>query len=77
MLPDDLAPRFDRSSWPVPDVFRWLQEDGNVAEDEMHKTFNMGIGLVFAVAPDQADRAIAELEALGEAPVVIGDVVPA
>ena len=77
MLPDDLTPRFDRAAWPLPDIFRWLQEEGNVAEDEMHRTFNMGIGLVFAVSPDQAERAIAELEAVGENPVVIGDLVPA
>jgi len=43
----------------------------------MHRTFNMGIGLVFAVAPDQAERAIADLQAVGENPVVIGDLVPA
>ena len=76
MLPDGLTPRFDRAAWPVPPVFEWLQAEGNVAEDEMHRTFNMGIGLVFAVAPDQAETAIAELEASGERPVVIGDIVP-
>jgi len=76
MLPDGLTPRFNRASWPLPEVFRWLQAEGNVAEDEMHRTFNMGIGLVFAVAPDQADTAIAELEAAGESPVIIGDIVP-
>ena len=76
MLPDGVVPRFDRASWPLPDVFRWLQEEGNVAEDEMHRTFNMGIGLVFAVAPDQLDAAIADLEAAGESPVVIGDLIP-
>jgi phosphoribosylformylglycinamidine cyclo-ligase len=76
MLPDGVVPRFDRASWPLPDVFRWLQEEGNVAENEMHRTFNMGIGLVFAVAPDQLDAAIADLEAAGESPVVIGDLIP-
>ena len=43
----------------------------------MHRTFNMGIGLVFAVAPEQVDRAIAELEAVGESSLIIGDIVPA
>ncbi|WP_300378479.1 phosphoribosylformylglycinamidine cyclo-ligase [Henriciella sp.] len=76
MLPDGLTARFDRASWPVPEVFRWLQAEGNVAEDEMHRTFNMGIGLVFAVAADQAETAIAALEASGESPVVIGDIIP-
>lgn len=77
MLPESLAPRFDRAAWPVPEVFRWLQAEGQVAEDEMHRTFNMGIGLVFAVAPDQADSVIEALQATGEEPVVIGDIVPA
>ena len=76
MLPDGLTPRFDRASWPLPEVFRWLQAEGHVAEDEMHRTFNMGIGLVFAVAPDQAETAMEELRAAGENPVVIGDIVP-
>lgn len=76
MLPDGVVPRFDRASWPLPDVFRWLQEEGNVAEDEMHRTFNMGIGLVFAVAPDQLEAAMADLDAAGETPVVIGDLIP-
>ncbi|MEQ8559339.1 MAG: phosphoribosylformylglycinamidine cyclo-ligase [Henriciella sp.] len=76
MLPDGLTPRFDRTAWPVPPVFEWLQAEGNVAEDEMHRTFNMGIGLVFAVAPDQAEAALADLRATGEEPVVIGDIIP-
>ncbi len=76
MLPDGLTPRFDRAAWPVPPVFEWLQAEGNVAEDEMHRTFNMGIGLVFAVAPDQAEAALADLRATGEEPVVIGDIIP-
>ena len=77
MLPDGVTARFDRASWPVPEVFRWLQAEGNVAEDEMHRTFNMGIGLVFAVAPDQVDAAMADLRATGEDPVIIGDIIPA
>jgi len=74
MLPDHLAPRFDRSSWTVPDVFRWLQSEGRVDEDEMHRTFNMGIGLVFAVAPQDVDEVVSELSDLGERPVIIGEV---
>ncbi|WP_084396770.1 phosphoribosylformylglycinamidine cyclo-ligase [Henriciella aquimarina] len=76
MLPDGLTPRFDRAAWPVPEVFRWLQAEGHVAEDEMHRTFNMGIGLVFAAAPDQVDGVIEALRATGESPVIIGDIVP-
>lgn len=73
MCPDHLAPRIDRAAWGAPPVFDWLQREGNIAEDEMHRTFNMGIGLVFAAAADDADAVVAELRALGETPVIIGD----
>ncbi|NQY96240.1 MAG: phosphoribosylformylglycinamidine cyclo-ligase [Henriciella sp.] len=73
MCPDHLTPRIDRAAWGAPPVFDWLQREGNIAEDEMHRTFNMGIGLVFAAAADEADAVVAELRALGETPVIIGD----
>lgn len=75
MCPDHLAPRIDRKAWAPPAVFNWLQDIGNIVEDEMHRTFNMGIGMVFAVAPDQADAAIAALKEAGETPVILGDLV--
>ncbi|MEM7640295.1 MAG: phosphoribosylformylglycinamidine cyclo-ligase [Pseudomonadota bacterium] len=77
MCPDSLTPRIDRNAWSAPDVFRWLQETGNIAEDEMHRTFNMGIGMVFAVAKEDVDQAVKSLESLGEQPVIIGDLVDA
>ena len=77
MCPDSLIPRIDRDSWAKPDVFRWLQESGNIAEDEMHRTFNMGIGMVFAVASDQVDAAMEQLKQSGEHPVIIGDLTQA
>ncbi len=75
MCPDHLSPRIDRKAWVAPPVFDWLRAEGNIVEDEMHRTFNMGIGLVFAVAKDDADTVMTELKALGETPVVIGDLV--
>ena len=77
MCPDRLVPVIDRTTWTPPPVFRWLQEAGNVDEDEMHRTFNMGIGLVFAVAQEDADTVCADLRAAGEVPVVIGHLDPA
>lgn len=77
MCPDSLSPRIDRAAWQMPDVFRWLQETGNIAPDEMHRTFNMGIGMVFAVAKKDADRAMESLANSGETPVIIGDLVEA
>lgn len=75
MCPETLLPRIDRAAWSAPDVFRWLQETGNIAEDEMHRTFNMGIGMVFAVSAGDADSTLNLLSELGEQPVIIGDLV--
>ncbi|GAB5457520.1 MAG: phosphoribosylformylglycinamidine cyclo-ligase [Henriciella sp.] len=77
MLPDTLVPRIDRTTWTPPPVFDWIKTEGNVAEDEMHRTFNMGIGLVFAVAADQVDKVCETLRKSGETPVVIGDLATA
>ncbi|MCR9078010.1 MAG: phosphoribosylformylglycinamidine cyclo-ligase [Hyphomonadaceae bacterium] len=75
MCPEHLKPRIDRAAWAPPVVFDWLQREGNIAEDEMHRTFNMGIGLVFAVAPERVDAVLKELRDLGETPIVLGDLV--
>ena len=77
MCPETLTPRIDRDAWSAPDVFRWLQETGNIAENEMHRTFNMGIGMVFAVATEDVDQVMENLTELGEQPVIIGDLVEA
>jgi len=53
-------------AWPLPPLFRWLQERGNVADDEMHRVFNCGIGMVVVVAEKDAKRAQALLEKAGE-----------
>ncbi len=77
MCPDHLAPRIDRSAWAPSPVFQWLQEAGDVELDEMHRTFNMGIGMIFAVAPDMAEIVMNQLRVVGEQPVILGDLVPA
>jgi len=61
-------------SWPRPALFRWLQQQGAVAEDEMHRVFNCGIGMVAVVAPADAKRAAARLRAAGETVYEIGGV---
>lgn len=72
MCPDHLVPVIERKAWTPPPVFEWLQSAGNVTEDEMHRTFNMGIGVVFCVSPENADTACAALQAAGESPVILG-----
>ncbi len=76
MLPDGLQARLDPTKWPHPAIFAWLQEHGNVSDDEMHRVFNCGIGMVLAIAPADASAAIAMLNGAGERAYDIGEVVP-
>jgi phosphoribosylformylglycinamidine cyclo-ligase len=66
VLPDGVRAALDRSAWPLPPLFRWLQVQGNVADGEMHRVFNCGIGMVLVVAERDAGRAIDHLRAAGE-----------
>ena len=74
MFPEGLAARIDASRWPRPPIFDWLQREGNVATDEMHRVFNCGIGLIMIVAPGDTASALARLTACGESARVIGSV---
>jgi len=75
MLPESMQASIDRSTWPRPPVFDWLQAHGSVADDEMHRVFNCGIGMVLAVAASDVDAAIAALRDAGETAYDIGEVV--
>ncbi len=63
MLPDHLQADLDYASWPRPGVFRWLQETGQIPEDDLRDTFNLGVGMVLCVTAAQADAVLAELTA--------------
>ncbi|WP_320822637.1 phosphoribosylformylglycinamidine cyclo-ligase [Reinekea sp.] len=74
VLPDNLAVRIDAKTWQMPSVFQWLQEQGNITDSEMLRTFNCGIGLILVV-PAAAEQAIIErLTALGEPALTIGQI---
>ncbi|NIC06011.1 phosphoribosylformylglycinamidine cyclo-ligase [Billgrantia bachuensis] len=75
VLPKTLSARIDAKSWARPALFDWLQEQGNVAEHEMYRVLNCGIGMVVVVPADQADQARAHLQAQGETVYRIGDIV--
>ncbi|KPC54063.1 phosphoribosylformylglycinamidine cyclo-ligase [Amantichitinum ursilacus] len=72
VLPANVVAQVDAKSWTMPKLFQWLQEKGNVAADEMYRTFNCGIGMVVIVDAADADAAIATLEAEGETVYRIG-----
>jgi phosphoribosylformylglycinamidine cyclo-ligase len=56
MLPDGLGARLQKDAWPLPPIFPFIQRAGGIEEAEMYRVFNMGLGFVFAVAPDAAGR---------------------
>lgn len=64
----------DKHAWEMPPLFRWLQQEGNVAEQEMYRTFNCGIGMAVIVAREHAEQALALLRAAGEQAWVIGEI---
>lgn len=74
-LPDHLSARFDWDSWTRPAVFDWLQRAGGIPEDDMRRTFNLGIGLVLIVAADAADEVERTLAGAGETVGRVGSVV--
>jgi phosphoribosylformylglycinamidine cyclo-ligase len=75
VLPPGLGVRLDLSAIDPPPVFGWLAKTGGVAEREMLRTFNCGIGMVAVVRTDEADRVARTLREAGEAPITIGEVV--
>ena len=72
VLPENTVAELEKASWPRPKLFDWMQAEGNVAENEMHRVFNCGIGLVIIVAAADAEAAMTELKAQGEAVYRIG-----
>ena len=66
VLPEGVTAELKRGSWSIPPLFGWMQEQGNIAEDEMLRTFNCGIGMAVIVAAEDAERATALLAAEGE-----------
>ena len=72
-----LAALINRDAWEWPALFAWLQQAGNVSEQEMLRTFNCGIGFVMCVPQDNADKVLAALAATGEKAMLIGQVVAA
>lgn len=66
VLPENTQAVIDESSWQWPAVFQWLQQAGNVSRHEMYRTFNCGVGMVIALSPADAGKALELLRAAGE-----------
>ncbi|MDA0924180.1 MAG: phosphoribosylformylglycinamidine cyclo-ligase [Proteobacteria bacterium] len=76
VLPEGLGAQIDLGAWSLPPVFKWLAAEGGLAQAEMLKTFNAGIGMVLVVEADRADALAAALAVAGESVHHLGHVVP-
>lgn len=74
MLKDNVQAVIKKDSYEIPAIFKLLQEKGNIAEEMMYNTFNMGIGMIVAVDPTDAEKAMEAIRAAGDTPYVIGSV---
>jgi len=74
VLPEGCLAVIEAGAWPVPPVFRAIQEGGGVGDDEMRRTFNMGLGYLIVVAAEEMGQAMASLEAAGESAYEVGAV---
>ena len=72
VLPESVTARLQQDSWPLSPLFQWLQKEGNVADAEMHRVFNCGIGMVVIVAAENVSRASEILAAGGETVYRVG-----
>jgi phosphoribosylformylglycinamidine cyclo-ligase len=76
VLPEGLEVVLERSAWPRVAIFEWLQEQGKIADAEMYRVFNCGIGMTVHVSAGDAQRAIGILRAAGQEALVIGEIRP-
>ena len=74
VLPENCVAQIDAQSWPLPKLFQWLQQAGNVERQEMYRTFNCGIGMAVIVPAEQADAAQAFLAGQGETVYRLGTI---
>ena len=74
VLPENCVAQIDAQSWPLPKLFQWLQQAGNVEQQEMYRTFNCGIGMAVIVPTEQADAAQAFLAGQGETVYRLGTI---
>lgn len=74
MLPDGKHAVIKKDSYPVLPIFKLLQKEGNIEEKMMYNTYNMGLGMVLAIAPEEVDKTIEAIEAAGEKAYVVGHI---
>ena len=75
ILPDECIAHIRKGTWEIPSIFSFLQAKGDVEEEEMYRVFNMGVGMVVVLSPDDVDAALSSLSVSGESAYLIGEVV--
>jgi phosphoribosylformylglycinamidine cyclo-ligase len=75
VMPDNSRAQLSQSSWQMPAVFQWLQQQGNIEQQEMYRTFNCGVGMVLIVDAEDAEQSLEILQAAGETAWILGEVV--
>ena len=74
MLPEGMHAVVRKDSYEVPAIFKLLQKTGNIAEEMMYNTYNMGLGMIVAVSPDKAEAAMDAIKSAGDVPYVVGEI---
>ena len=74
MLPDGVRAVVEKGSYPIPPIFKMLQEDGDIAEEMMYNTYNMGLGMILALDPADVEKAMAAMKEAGEDAYIVGKV---
>ncbi|MCF2669294.1 MULTISPECIES: phosphoribosylformylglycinamidine cyclo-ligase [Lachnospiraceae] len=74
MLPDGVRAVVEKNSYEVPAIFKLLAKEGDIAEEMMYNTFNMGLGMVIALDPADVEKAMEAIKAAGETPYVVGHI---
>jgi len=75
VLPDQLSAQIDLQAWTLPDIFKWLQDQGRVSQPDMLTTFNCGIGMIVCVAAEDTAKTLETLNASGETAFSIGQII--
>ncbi len=74
MLPDGMHAVVRKDSYEVPAIFKLLQKTGDIAEEMMYNTYNMGLGMIVAVSPDKVEAAMEAIKSAGDIPYVVGEI---
>ena len=75
VIPEQLAAKLDPASWAQPEIFQWLQDQGNIATSEMYRVLNCGVGMIVVISKESSNEAINHLNSCGENAWLIGEVV--